>query len=50
MRRIVWLAVIVIGVVVVREHLARRSERRAADEAARADWENEGGAPGPAKG
>jgi len=47
MRRIVWLAAIVIGVVVLTDHLARRAERRAADEAARADWENEGGAPAP---
>jgi hypothetical protein len=47
MRRIVWLAAIVIGVVVLRDHLARRGQRRAADEAARADWENEGGAPAP---
>jgi hypothetical protein len=50
MRRIAWLAAIVIGVVILREHLVRRSERRAADEAARADWENEGGAPAPTQG
>jgi hypothetical protein len=47
MRRIVWLAAIVIGVVVLKDHLVRRAQRRAADEAARADWENEGGAPAP---
>jgi hypothetical protein len=50
MRKLFWVLALAIGAVVVKKQWGKRvSQRREAEEsAARSNWSNEGGAPGPA--
>ncbi|HEY6451335.1 MAG TPA: hypothetical protein VIX87_01910 [Steroidobacteraceae bacterium] len=49
MRRLLLLMAIVLGASALRRYLVRRGAQQAQDQAAQADWENEGGAPAPAE-
>ena len=47
MRRLIWMMAIAGGVAYFASRWANRQNQLAQDEAARRDWENEGGAAGP---
>jgi hypothetical protein len=49
MRRILWLAAIALAVNAFRRYRARSAYGQAQDAAAKATWDNEGGAPSPAE-
>jgi len=50
MRRLMWMLAIAGTVAYFAARWANRQSQLAEDEAARGDWENEGGAVGPASG
>lgn len=47
MRKIFWAAVIAVGALILKRHLAHRATQIAQDEAARTNWDNEGGRHSP---